>query len=52
MEQEKIDFKHLSNDDILNLYSRIEEHIDYLNQNIIVPEEETSEEKSGDDENE
>ena len=52
MEQEKIDIKQLTNDDILDLYSTIEEHINYLNQKIIVPEIETSEEKSEDDTNE
>ena len=52
MEQEIIDLKQLTNDDILNLYSTIEEHLNYLEQKIIVPEVETNEEESEDDTNE
>ena len=53
MEQEIKDLKQLTNDDLLALYSTIQDHINYLNQQVIVPEEEIEEkDESGGDNNE
>ena len=41
MEQEIKDIKELTNDDLLILYSSIQDHIKYLNEQIIILEEET-----------
>ena len=35
-----LDLKDLSNDDLMDFYSKVDEHIKYLNNNIIFEEEE------------
>ena len=35
-----LDLKDLSNDDLMDFYSKVDEHIKYLNNNILIEEEE------------
>lgn len=35
-----LDLKELSNDDLMDFYSKVDEHIKYLNNSIIIEEEE------------
>ena len=46
MEDEIKDMKQLTNDELLTLYTAINDHISYLNQQIIEPIVEENEEKS------
>lgn len=48
MEQEIKDMKELTNDDLLNLHSAIQEHIKYLREKIITLEDEKEENTGGD----
>ena len=48
MEREIKDFKQLTNDDLLTLYSAISDHINYLNRQILTVEEDNKEENGGD----
>lgn len=48
MEQEIKDIKELTDDDLLNLYSVIQEHIKYLSEQIITLEDDKEEDIGGD----
>ena len=48
MKQEINDIKELTNDDLLNLHSAIQEHIKYLSEQIITLDDEKEEDIGGD----
>ena len=47
--EENFDIKNLSNEDLLELYAKVVEHLDYLKQSILTIEEES---EDGGEENE